>query len=419
MSRFIDNRNPGTNLHTLSLDTPLPPGSGGLGSSTAPTNGQVPIGSTATGKYAPANITGTAGQVTVTNGAGSVTLSVPSPFTPNVLQPSTKLQVPYGGTGLGGINAGEVVVGTGTNTMGVVTANAGTVNYFSETSSVPSWKTPTQVKTDLSLDNVENTALTTWVGSTNITTLGTVATGTWNATAIGPTKGGTNQTTYTTGDTLYSSASNTLSKLAGNTTATVNYYSQTGNGSVSAAPVWKTPTQMRTDLGLATNSDVVYNSINVLTGGIRTPSCNYRKKTDQSINTSTFTAITFANGPSASYGEWDNNNWHPSSNSSFTTPSFSTGCLNVCGNVCFDQNGTGSRQVAIYDSGTGQYRYVIVPACTDNYTIVPFSWNIRCASSSNTITLYAWQNSGGALNIKGAATEGYTIISIAVCSATN
>lgn len=53
----------------------------------------------------------------------------------------------------------------------------------------------------------------TYVGQTSITTLGTVTTGTWNATAIGPTFGGTGQTTYTTGDILYASAANTLSKL--------------------------------------------------------------------------------------------------------------------------------------------------------------------------------------------------------------
>jgi len=41
-----------------------------------------------------------------------------------------------------------------------------------------------EVKQDLSLDNVENTALSTWIGSENITTLGTIATGTWNATAL-------------------------------------------------------------------------------------------------------------------------------------------------------------------------------------------------------------------------------------------
>jgi len=46
-------------------------------------------------------------------------------------------------------------------------------------------------RTMLSINNVENTALSTWSGSTNITTLGTVATGTWNATNISIGKGGT------------------------------------------------------------------------------------------------------------------------------------------------------------------------------------------------------------------------------------
>jgi hypothetical protein len=39
-------------------------------------------------------------------------------------------------------------------------------------------------KTDLSLNNVENTALSTWAGSSNITTLGTVTSGTWNAGSV-------------------------------------------------------------------------------------------------------------------------------------------------------------------------------------------------------------------------------------------
>jgi len=54
--------------------------------------------------------------------------------------------------------------------------------------------------------------------------------------------GGTNQSTYTLGDTLYASAANTLSKLSGNTTTAKRYLSQTGNGSVSAAPAWATIT---------------------------------------------------------------------------------------------------------------------------------------------------------------------------------
>jgi hypothetical protein len=41
-----------------------------------------------------------------------------------------------------------------------------------------------EVKTDLSLNNVENTALTTWTGSTSVVTVGTIGTGTWQGTAI-------------------------------------------------------------------------------------------------------------------------------------------------------------------------------------------------------------------------------------------
>lgn len=49
-------------------------------------------------------------------------------------------------------------------------------------------------KSDVGLGNVENTALSTWAGSSNITTLGTIATGSWNATTIPINKGGTGQT---------------------------------------------------------------------------------------------------------------------------------------------------------------------------------------------------------------------------------
>lgn len=49
-------------------------------------------------------------------------------------------------------------------------------------------------KTLLSLNNVENTALSTWAGTSNITTLGTISTGVWSGTEIAATKGGTGLT---------------------------------------------------------------------------------------------------------------------------------------------------------------------------------------------------------------------------------
>lgn len=64
----------------------------------------------------------------------------------------------------------------------------------------------------------------------------------WNGTKISEAYGGTNQSTYTLGDTLYASAANTLSKLPGNTATTRKFYRQTGDGVNSAAPAWDTIT---------------------------------------------------------------------------------------------------------------------------------------------------------------------------------
>ena len=80
----------------------------------------------------------------------------------------------------------------------------------------------------------------TYVGQTSIVTLGTVTTGTWNATTIATTRGGTGLTSYVLGDILFASAANTLSTLAGNTVAAKRFLTQTGTGSVSAAPTWGT-----------------------------------------------------------------------------------------------------------------------------------------------------------------------------------
>jgi hypothetical protein len=83
---------------------------------------------------------------------------------------------------------------------GTVTSVSGTPNRISVTN-----PTTTPV-IDLSIN---------YIGQPSITTLGTIGTGVWNGTGIGPTFGGTGQTTVTTGDLLYGSASNTWAKLPG------------------------------------------------------------------------------------------------------------------------------------------------------------------------------------------------------------
>lgn len=75
----------------------------------------------------------------------------------------------------------------------------------------------------------------TYIGQTSLTTLGTITTGLWNGNTIGPTFGGTGQNTYATGDIVYASAANILSKLP-----------FTSNGQVltlaAGIPSWATPT---------------------------------------------------------------------------------------------------------------------------------------------------------------------------------
>ena len=82
---------------------------------------------------------------------------------------------------------------------------------------------------------IQFSATPDFTGGTNIDVSGqTISlTGT-----VDETNGGTGNNAYTTGDTLYASASNTLAKLSGNTTTTKKYLSQTGNGAASAAPAW-------------------------------------------------------------------------------------------------------------------------------------------------------------------------------------
>jgi hypothetical protein len=93
---------------------------------------------------------------------------------------------------------------------------------------------PTQVKTVLLIGNVENTALSTWLGTTNITTLGTVTAGTWNAGVIGVTYGGLGAATLASNGMLFGNGTGAVQALAVNSTATNKFLTQ----SSSAAPAW-------------------------------------------------------------------------------------------------------------------------------------------------------------------------------------
>lgn len=96
-------------------------------------------------------------------------------------------------------------------------------------------------KADIGLTNVEDTALSTWAGTTNITTLGTIATGAWHGTVIDADHGGTGQTVYAVGDLLYAPTTTTIGKLADVAVGSVLV-----SGGVGAAPAYSTQPQLTT-----------------------------------------------------------------------------------------------------------------------------------------------------------------------------
>lgn len=77
------------------------------------------------------------------------------------------------------------------------------------------------------------TTLGSSVVNSSLQTVGTISTGTWNATTIAVNKGGTGLTSYTVGDLVYASGSTTLAKLAGVATGNALI-----SGGVGLAPSW-------------------------------------------------------------------------------------------------------------------------------------------------------------------------------------
>lgn len=133
----------------------------------------------------------------------------------------------------------KIPITIGATTKNVLTSHQSLSGYVPTSRQVnghPLTADVTVTKGDLGLGNVENTKLSTWAGSQNITTLGTISTGVWNGTAIGVTKGGTGLTSIAKGSLLYASSANVLSALAPNGTSTKKFLSQTG----SNAPAWGT-----------------------------------------------------------------------------------------------------------------------------------------------------------------------------------
>jgi hypothetical protein len=96
------------------------------------------------------------------------------------------------------------------NSYGFITASS-IANLTNKTGNISMWTNDTGY---LSSFTEADPTLSTWIGTTNLSTLGTITSGTWRATPIASNYGGTGLTSYTAGDMLYYSSGTALSKLA-------------------------------------------------------------------------------------------------------------------------------------------------------------------------------------------------------------
>lgn len=133
----------------------------------------------------------------------------------------------------------------------------------------------------------DNKLETSWTGNTSIVTLGTIGTGTWNATTIGTSKGGTGLTSFNANGALYATSTSalttgTLPIAAGGTginTAPSSGQLHIGNssGGWSVASLSGTTNQITVTNGsgsitlttpqdIATSSNVQFSSIGIGTG---------------------------------------------------------------------------------------------------------------------------------------------------------
>ena len=125
----------------------------------------------------------------------------------------------------------------------------------------------------------------TYVGQTSITTLGTVGTGTWNATTIATNRGGTGLTSFTSGGAVYATSTSalttgTLPVASGGTGATTLTGYVYGNGTGAMTASTTIPNTAITGLGTMSTQNA--NNVAITGGSI--------------INLTTFDGITIDGG---------------------------------------------------------------------------------------------------------------------------
>jgi microcystin-dependent protein len=182
-------------------------------------------------------------------------------------------------THIAGGLAGSVPYQTAANnTTFLAKGTAGQVLTMNSGATAPEWKLLS--KADIGLGSVENTALTTWTGSTNLITVGTISSGTWHGTAVAESYVGNLSASKITSGTFDNSRINwaapgtigsTTASTGAFTTLSANNGLSVTNGTVTIKPAGSGGTS-----GQVLTSDGAGNATwQAATGGVTTLSMRY------------------------------------------------------------------------------------------------------------------------------------------------
>ena len=211
----------------------------------------MPVGSSA-GSVTSIDVSGGTSGLTFTGGpvttSGVITLT------------SGPLIETYGGTHQTTYATGDMLYASAANTLSKLAAGANT-NVLTLAAGVPTWAAPATSGTVTSVDVSGGTTGLTFTGGP-VTGSGTITEGG----TLNETHGGTNQTTYATGDMLYASAANTLSKLA--VGSNTNVLTLAGGVPTWAAPAAGGVTTMGANVNPTANSaSITGTTLNIAAGG--------------------------------------------------------------------------------------------------------------------------------------------------------
>jgi hypothetical protein len=183
-------------------------------------SGTIGIGSVSTGAVTITPATTITGVATLTAQPVLSSLTASKPVFTDAskgLVSTGTLAYDQGGTGQTTYAAGDIVYASAINTLSKLAVGT-TGQVLKVAAGVPSWATDTTTGTVTSVALSAPAVFT--VSGSPVTSTGTLAL-TYSGTALPEANGGTAQTTYTTGDLLYASGANTLSKLAVGTSGQV------------------------------------------------------------------------------------------------------------------------------------------------------------------------------------------------------